>query len=80
MILGGQKSPRNRQVKNVWLPGHKQDPAERRTNAKIIKKFRTAEVYLTFRRSVYARHFAKSAFDEMEIYFSLNIHPSCYFS
>lgn len=68
MILGGQKSPRNRQVKNVWLPGHKQDPAERRTNAKIIKKFRTAEVYLTFRRSVYARHFAKSAFDEMEIY------------
>lgn len=41
-------------------------PAERRTNAKIIKKFRTAEVYLTFRRSVYARHFAKSAFDEME--------------
>lgn len=42
-------------------------PAERRMNAKIIKKFRTAEVYLTFRRSVYARHFAKSAFDEMEI-------------
>lgn len=32
------------------------------------KKFRTAEVYLTFRRSVYAGHFAKSAFDEMEIY------------
>lgn len=44
------------------------------------KKFRTAEVNLTFRRSVYARHFAKSAFDEMEIYFSLNIHPSCYFN
>lgn len=41
-------------------------PAERRTNAKIIKKFRTAEVNLTFRRSVYARHFAKLAFDEME--------------
>gem|GEM_PF-5419343 len=40
------------------------------------KKFRTAEVYITFRRSVYARHFAKSRFDEMEIYFSLNIHPS----
>ena len=38
MILGGQKSPEKRQVKNdVWLPGHKQDPAERRTNAKIIK-------------------------------------------
>ncbi len=54
------------QVKNVWLPGHKQDPAERRTNAQIIKKFRTAEVYQNFRRSVYARHFAKSAFDEME--------------
>ena len=66
MILGGQKSPRNRQVKNVWLPGYKQDPAERRTNAKIIKKFRTAEVNLTFRRSVYARHFAKFGFDEME--------------
>lgn len=42
-------------------------PAERRMNAKIIKKFRTAEVYQNFRRSVYARHFAKSAFDEMEI-------------
>ena len=41
-------------------------PAERRTNAKIIKKFRTAEVYQNFRRSVYARHFAKLAFDEME--------------
>ena len=64
MILGGQKSPEKRQVKNdVWLPGHKQDPAERQDKS---KKFRTAEVYLTFRRSVYARHFAKSAFDEME--------------
>lgn len=42
-------------------------PAERRMNAKIIKKFRTAEVYQNFRRSVYARHFAKSAFDEMEM-------------
>ena len=30
------------------------------------KKFRTAEVNLTIRRSVYARHFAKLAFDEME--------------
>lgn len=68
MILGGQKSPEKRQVKNdVWLPGHKQDLAERKTSAKNSKKFRTAEVYLTFRRSVYARHFAKSAFDEMEI-------------
>lgn len=32
------KKPRERQVKNdVWLPGHKQDPAERRTSAKIVK-------------------------------------------
>lgn len=36
VILGGQKAPEKRQVKNVWLQGHKQDPAERRTNAKIV--------------------------------------------
>lgn len=37
MILGGQKSTEKRQVKNdVWLPGPKQDPAERRTSAKTV--------------------------------------------
>gem|GEM_PF-4306302 len=41
-------------------------PAERRTNAKIINKFRTAESYIHFRRSFYSRHFAKLRFDEME--------------
>ena len=48
MILGGQKSPEKRQVKNdVWLPGHKQDPAERRTSAKIVKSSERRKVRCT---------------------------------
>ena len=44
MILGGQKSSRKKASKECMAPGAiSKMPAERRTNAKIINKFRTAE-------------------------------------
>ena len=44
VILGGQKSSRKKASKECMAPGAiSKMPAERRTNAKIINKFRTAE-------------------------------------
>ena len=49
----------------LWLePSHYQGGLEHVRAGRI--KIRTAEGNLTFRRSVYARHFAKFGFDEIE--------------